>query len=95
MWVELLAVEDLTAETVVRALFDNVVAQFGVPSAFSILTDNGAAFIGQLTKLFCRSFGIRQYFTTPYHSPTNVRAEELADTIHISLRTVCEESRIR
>jgi transposase InsO family protein len=91
MWVELIAVEDLTAETVVRALFDNVAARFGAPSALFILTDNGAAFIGQLTNLFCRSLDIRQYFTTPYHPQTNVRAEELADTIHNSLRTVCEE----
>lgn len=91
MWIELLAVEDLTAETVVRALFDNVVARFGIPSVLSILTDNGNAFIGLLTKLLCRTFGIRQYFTTPYHPQTNVRVEELADTIHNSLRTVCGE----
>jgi hypothetical protein len=91
MWTELIAVEDTTAETVVRALFDNVIARFGVPSGLSILTDNGSALIAQLTKLFNRNFGIRQYFTTPYHPQTNVRAEELADTVHNSLRTICKE----
>jgi transposase InsO family protein len=91
MWTELIAVEDTTAETVVRALFDNVIARFSVPSGLSILTDNGSAFIAQSTKLFCRNFGIKQFFTTPYHPQTNVRAEELADTIHNSLRTICKE----
>ena len=89
MWVELLAVEDTSAETVVRALFDGVVARYGVPKGLSVLSDNGSAFIAQLTKLFCKTFGIRQYFTTPYHPQTNARAEELADTIHNSLRAMC------
>ena len=91
MWVELIAVEDTTAETVVRALFDNVVARYGVPIGLSVLSDNGSAFIAQLTKLFCQTFGIRQHFTTPYHAQSNSRAEEIADTIHASLRAICDK----
>jgi transposase InsO family protein len=91
MWVELIPVADTTAETAVRALYDNVIARFGVPKGLSVLTDNGSAFIAQLTKLFCKTFGIKQYFTSPYHAQTNVRAEQVADTIHNSLRALCRE----
>jgi hypothetical protein len=91
MWPELIPVEDTSAETVVRALFDNVVARHGVPHGLSVLTDNGSAFISKLAKLTCQTFGIRQYFTTPYHPQTNSRAEEIAATIHDSLKIICNQ----
>jgi hypothetical protein len=65
MWPELIPVEDTSAETVVRVLFDNIVARYGVPNGLSVLSDNGSAFISKLAKLMCQTFGIRQYFTTP------------------------------
>jgi Integrase zinc binding domain/Integrase core domain len=49
MWVELIPVADMTAQTVVGALYDNVIARFGVPKGLSVLTDNGSAFIAQLS----------------------------------------------
>jgi transposase InsO family protein len=48
MWPELISVEDTSAETVVRALFDNVIARFGMPREILVLTDNGSAFISKL-----------------------------------------------
>jgi len=89
MWVELIATEDCTAETVVRALFDNVISRFGLPRGISLLTDNGSGFIARLATKFCQVFGIKQFFTTPYHAQTNSRAEQFADTIHKSLRLLC------
>ena len=71
MWVELIATEDCTAETVVRALFDNVISRFGLPRGISLLTDNGSGFIARLATKFCQVFGIKQFFTTPYHAQTN------------------------
>jgi hypothetical protein len=67
MWPELIPVEDTSAETVVRALFDNIVARYGVANGLSVLPYNGSAFISKLAKLTRHNFGIRQYFTTPYH----------------------------
>ena len=91
MWPELIAVEDTSAETVVRALFDNVIARHGVPSGMSVLTDNGSAFISKLAKLTCQTFGIKQYHTSPYQARKNARTEELAATIHDSLKIMCSE----
>jgi hypothetical protein len=93
MWPELIPVEDTSAETAVRALFDNVVARFGMPREISVLTDNGSAFISKLANLTCKTFGIKQYFTTPFHPQTNARAEELAATIHNALRLLCEKQK--
>jgi hypothetical protein len=93
MWPELIPVEDTSAETAVRALFDNVVARFGMPREISALTDNGSAFISKLANLTCKTFGIKQYFTTPFHPQTNARAEELAATIHNALRLLCEKQK--
>jgi transposase InsO family protein len=89
MWVELIATEDCTAETVVRALFDNGISRFGLPRGISLLTDNGSGFIARLAAKFCQVFGIKQFFTTPYHAQTNSRAEQFVDTIHKSLRLLC------
>lgn len=53
MWPELIAVEGTDAETVIRAVFDNVVSRFGVPRGISLLSDIGSAFISELKPLFC------------------------------------------
>jgi hypothetical protein len=39
----------------------------------------------------CQTFGIRLYFSSPYHPQTNLRAEELATTIRDVLRIICKE----
>jgi hypothetical protein len=44
---ELVAVKDTSATTFIRALFDNVVARYGVPKGISSRSDNGSGFIGK------------------------------------------------
>ena len=92
MWPELIAVEDTSAETVARALFDNVISRTGIPAQMSILVDNAAAFTSKLASIFCKTFGIKRYFITPYHKQSNQRAEQFADTIHNSLRVICQQA---
>ena len=89
MWPELVATDNLSAETAVSAIFDNIIARFGLPRGISLLTDNGSAFISKFTALFCKTFGIGQFFTTPSHPQTNSRAEQFANTIHTALRILC------
>lgn len=91
MWPELIATNDCTAETVATALFDNVVARFGLPRGISLLTDNGSAFISKLASAFSKTVRIKQFLTSPHHPQTNSRAEEFADTIHKSLRALCAD----
>lgn len=90
-WPEVIATKDTKAETVVSAIFDNIVTRFGVPRNLTLQSDNGSGFIAQLSRLFCKTFGIKQYFTSPYNAQANSRVESWADTIHKSLRTMCDE----
>jgi hypothetical protein len=91
MWPELIAVESTDAETVAQAPFDNIVSRFGILRGFSIFSDNGSVFISELTSLFCRTFRVRQIFSTPYHPQTNAKAKEFTDTLHNALRAVCSK----
>ena len=93
MWPELVAVENTSAETVVRALFDNIVARYGLPNGITFLSDNGSAFISKFTQCFCDIFGIRQAFSSPGHPQTNCRAEKMATNIHKTLRVMCKEQK--
>jgi hypothetical protein len=90
MWPILVPTADTSAQTVVQALYDHVVTQFGLPRSISIVSDNGGAFISQLASTFCKTFNIQQYFTSPHHPQSNSRAEEFAQTIHNSLKVMVE-----
>ena len=90
-WPEVVATEDTTAETVVQALYDNIVTRYGLPRSITLQSDNGSGFIAQLTRTFCKTFGLRQCFTTPYNPQANVKVEGWADIIHKSLRVMCKE----
>jgi hypothetical protein len=87
-WPELVPVEVTSAETTFSALFDHVVSRCGLPRGISMLIDNGSAFISKLSALFCKTFCIRRHFTSPQYAQSNSRTEELADTIHKSLRAL-------
>ena len=89
MWPELVAVPDCTAETIFRALFDNVVSRIGLPRGIALQTDLGSAFVSKLGALWAKTFGIRQYFSTPHHHSPNNRAENIAVIIHQSLKVLC------
>ena len=90
MWPELIATADTSAETVVQALFDHVIARFGFPREISLQTDNGSGFIAKLTRLCCKTFGVKQYFSTPYHPQPQAKVEGFAKIIHNSLRILCD-----
>ena len=48
MWVELIPVKDVSAKTTIQALFDNVIARFGLCSGFSVQSDRCTAFANEL-----------------------------------------------
>ena len=92
LWVEMAAVKDTSAATVVQFLFDNVFSRHGFPQSVSLLSDNAQAFRSELLRAFTKTFGIRHIFSSPYHPETNVRAESLAVSVHNALRTLCSSN---
>jgi transposase InsO family protein len=93
MFPELVAVKDTSAITFIRALFDNVVARYGVPKGISLQSDNGSGFIAKLSKMFTQSFGIRRTFSSPQHQSVNSRCEQFGDSLNKALRTLTTEQK--
>jgi transposase InsO family protein len=91
LWPELCAVPNTSAETVVQALFDCVISRYGWPLEIALQTENGSGFTAKLTALFCKTFNVKQHFSTAYHPQSQSRVEAFADTIHKSLRVLCKK----
>jgi O-acetyl-ADP-ribose deacetylase (regulator of RNase III) len=91
LWVELIPCKDTSADTTVTAIFDNIIARYGLPKEISILSDNAAAFTSRLTAAFCKTFGIKQLFSSPQHSTINHRVDKFDDTLNKTLRALCEK----
>jgi len=89
LWPQMVATADTSAETVVQALFECVISRYGFPKETSLQTDNGSGFIARLTALCCKTFGIKQYFSTPYHPQPQTKVERFAKTIHQPLKVLC------
>jgi hypothetical protein len=90
-WLELIATDNLEAKTICEALFNNVVSRFGLPRSISVVSDNGSGFTSALAETFAKTYGIIQYFISPYHKQANNRAEHFGETIHKSLKILCEQ----
>jgi len=66
-WADALAIPDTSAPTSARALDQQVFCYFGLPE--QIHTDQGAQFQSQFMSDLCRTWGVNQSWTTPYHPP--------------------------
>jgi len=88
LWPEMVAVRDTSAETVVQSLFDCIISLWGFPKQIDLQSDNGSGFKAKLTDLCCRTFGITQYFTTPYRPQPQSKVESHAKVIHQTLKVL-------
>lgn len=80
-WPEIVAITDMTAETVARAVYEGWICRFGCPSR--ITTDQGRQFESELFKNLMNLLGIKKTRTTPYHPQCNGKIERW----HRSLKT--------
>ena len=68
-----------TAEAVSRALYENVIAYFGVPQC--ILSDRGAEFRGMVWESLLDLLGIKRHMTSPYYPQGNALIERMHRTL--------------
>lgn len=65
-FVEFAAIPDQTANTVARALFEQILCRYNIPK--EIVTDNGTNFVGHVFKKLCKLFNVKKLRTTIYTS---------------------------
>ena len=80
-WPEVLPIEDITAETVARALESGWIAWFGFPS--TIITDRGSQFESHIWSLQTQLVGIHRQGTTAYHPAANGMVEKCSHNPHL------------
>jgi hypothetical protein len=78
-WVEVEPLVNITAKSIERFLWKNVVCRYGVPHAF--ITDNGKQFDCEPFRKWCNELHIRNYFSSPGHPQANGQVEATNKTI--------------
>lgn len=69
-FVEFTSIPDQQADTIARALFENILCRYTIPK--QIVTDNGTNFVGKVFKQLCRMFEVKKLRTTIYHPQANL-----------------------
>ena len=85
---EAIPMKHATAQECAEALLD-IFSRNGVP--MSLLSDQGAQFMGVLMKRLCERLGIRQIRTTPYHPQSNGSVERMHGTLVPMLRKLVQK----
>jgi hypothetical protein len=78
-WVEVEALVSITAKSVEKFLWKNVVCQYGIPHAF--VTDNGKQFDCESFREWCAELHIRNYLSSPGHPQANGQVDATNKTI--------------
>jgi transposase InsO family protein len=74
-WVIAKPVPRMTAEEVIKFLYNDVILNYGVP--FEIISDRGSAFLSDSVQQFFNSYQIKHLASTPYHPQTNGMVESM------------------
>ena len=86
-WVELFAMPDQKAQTVVECLTE-VIQRYSIPA--SILSDNGSNFKSYLVKRMFETLQIKPVYTTVYHPQTDGQCERFNSTLIQTLRKLIQ-----
>ncbi|UYV84111.1 hypothetical protein LAZ67_X001211 [Cordylochernes scorpioides] len=91
-WVEVLPLEDLKADTIIKSFYKEWISRYGTPC--HLITDRGMQFMSQKLKEFAKMCGIQLKHTTSYHPQSNGKIERFHRTLktaissHSYIRTV-------
>lgn len=80
---EAVAVSNITAQTVARVVYDEIMCRHGAPSV--LLSDRGAQFLSELVLEMCKIMGIKKATTSSYNPKCNGLTERFNGTLIQSL----------
>lgn len=91
-WPEAYPVQNITAETVARVVFEGWISRFGCPS--KLTSDQGRQFESDLFSQLMKYLGIHKLRTTPYHPQSNGMVERWHRALKVALmaRLKCNTS---
>jgi cleavage and polyadenylation specificity factor subunit 1 len=82
-WPEAVAIENMTAETVAKVVYEQWICRFGAP--IHITTDQGRQFESELFESLLKLLGIKRSRTTAYHPQCNGILERTHRTLKAAL----------
>lgn len=87
-FVEFVAIPDQTANTVARALYEEILTRYTLPK--TIISDNGTYFVSDIFKKMCKLLGVSKRQLTPY-APMGNLVERQHSTLANYLRCFVSE----
>lgn len=87
-WVVAKAVQDMTTNTVVQFLYENIVMNYGCP--FEIISDRGSSFLSEAVQSYEDLLNIRHLASSPYHPQTNGMVERMHAMVNQALTTLSD-----
>ncbi|XP_026476090.1 protein NYNRIN-like [Ctenocephalides felis] len=82
-WPEAVPLKDISADTIVQALFSNWISRFGTPCV--ITSDQGCQFESAIFKSLMDAIGAKKIRTTAYHPQSNGLVERWHRTLKAAL----------
>ncbi|UYV75534.1 hypothetical protein LAZ67_13000536 [Cordylochernes scorpioides] len=82
-WVEVLPVEDIKADTIIKSFYKEWISRYGTPC--HLITDRGMQFMSQKLKEFAKMCGIHLKHTTSYHPQSNGKIERFHRTLKTAI----------
>ncbi|UYV80316.1 hypothetical protein LAZ67_18002376 [Cordylochernes scorpioides] len=82
-WVEVLPLEDIKADTIIKSFYKEWISRYGTPC--HLITDRGMQFMSQKLKEFAKMCGIQLKHTTSYHPQSNGKIERFHRTLKTAI----------
>ncbi|GBN05576.1 Pro-Pol polyprotein [Araneus ventricosus] len=83
-WMETIPLDNISADTVARAIYGNWIARFGTPH--KLITFRGTQFRSETLQTLSKICGIKLQHTTAYHPACNGKVERLHRTLKTALK---------
>jgi transposase InsO family protein len=86
-WVEAKALANITAPTIQKFFWQNIVCRFGVPRELTV--DNGKQFYSYFFKEYCKTLGTHAKFSSVYHPQSNGAVKRAMGSYSQESRSAC------